>query len=109
MRSDFDSGVPLAHYCQHNAGVRLFCLGCLHHRELPLEAVIERLKVRGLGDESTGIRAVAGFVAIPCPRCAGLRFQTMPSFPKGPGGAWPGRRHVAGAAPTRPASCASAI
>ncbi len=88
MQSDFDPGVPLAHYRQHNARVRLCCLDCQHHRELPVEAVIERLKVRGLGDENTGIRAVAGFVAVPCPRCAGLRFQTMPSFPtipKGPG------------------------
>lgn len=47
MSGQFDPGVPLGHYRQHNAGVRLVCLGCLDHRELPLEAVIERLRVRG--------------------------------------------------------------
>jgi hypothetical protein len=74
-------GVPLAHYRQHKAGVRLTCLGCMHRRELPLEAVIERLKARGLGDETTGIMAVADFVRRPCPRCGGERFETAPAFP----------------------------
>lgn len=60
MQPDFDPGVPLAHYRQHNASVRLFYLICQDERTLPLEAVIERLKARGLGEENTGIRAVAG-------------------------------------------------
>jgi len=89
MRPSVDPGVPLAHYRQHDgAGVSLTCLDCLRHRAFPLEAVIARLKARGLGDERTGIRAVAGFVAAPCPTCGGSRFETRPHFPtkpKGPG------------------------
>jgi len=71
MRSNIAPGVPLAHYRQHGAGVRLFCLDCLAHRDLPLEPVLERLKARGFGDERTGIKAVAGFVCRPCPNCGG--------------------------------------
>jgi len=81
-------GVPLAHYRKHGGGVRLACLDCMQHRDLPLEQVIARLKARGVGDETTGIKEVAGYVNRPCPRCAGLRFETMPWFPakpKGPG------------------------
>jgi hypothetical protein len=88
-------GVPLAHYRQHGAGVRLTCLDCMGHRDLPLEGVIKRLKVRGLGDDETGIRAVAGFVSAPCPTCAGRRFETAPAFPtrpKGVGWAYQGPR-----------------
>jgi hypothetical protein len=86
MRSTTAPGVPLAHYRQHGAGVRLFCLDCLGHRDLPLEPVIARLKARGLGDSTTGIKAVAGFVSRPCPQCGGVRFETSPWFPTRPKG-----------------------
>ena len=73
-------GVPLAHYRQHGARVLLTCLECIDHRELNLEAVIGRLEARGLGDETTGVKAVAGFVEAPCRRCGGHRFESRPSF-----------------------------
>jgi len=86
MRSTFNPGVALSHYRQHGAGVRLFCLDCLAHRDLPLEPAIERLKARRVGDERTGIKAVAGFVSRPCPRCGGVRFETSSAFPARPKG-----------------------
>jgi hypothetical protein len=86
MRSNIAPGVPLAHYRQHDAGVRLICLACMGHRDLSLEPVIERLKARGFGDERTGIKAVAGFVSRPCPKCGGTRFETSPVFPVRPKG-----------------------
>jgi hypothetical protein len=76
-----DGGVELAHYRQHGFGVRLTCLGCMQHRDFALEAVIERLVARGVGDEHTGIRAVARFVRTPCARCGGVRFETTPARP----------------------------
>ncbi len=36
---------------------------------------------RGVGDETTGIRAVASYVRLPCPRCGGSRFESRPHFP----------------------------
>ena len=86
MGSKTVPGVPLAHYRQHGAGVRLFCLDCLANRDLALEPVIQRLKARGIGDEKTGIKAVAGFVSRPCPKCGGARFETSPAFPMRPKG-----------------------
>ena len=50
-------------------------------RRFNLEAVIERLRLRGIGGEETGIRAVAGFTREPCPRCGGKRFESRPYFP----------------------------
>ncbi|HVN00387.1 MAG TPA: hypothetical protein VMT68_09240 [Caulobacteraceae bacterium] len=74
-------GVPIAHLRQHGAGVRLTCLDCLLHRDLPLEAVIVRLEARGVGGRATGIREAAQFVRQPCSRCGGRRFETAPAFP----------------------------
>ena len=74
-------GVPLAHYRQHGAGVRLFCRDCMLSRDLPLESVIERLEARCVGGAGTGIRALAGLVREACPRCGGRRFETTPAFP----------------------------
>ena len=79
-------GVPLAHYRQHNDGVTLTCLDCTQHRTFGLEAVIGRLVARGLGGEQTGVKAVAGFVREPCPRCRGSRFESRPYFPPIPKG-----------------------
>jgi hypothetical protein len=81
MHSTTEPGVPLAHYRQHDAGVCLTCLDCMHHRTLGLESVIRRLRVRGVGDQTTGIKAVASFVRAPCPRCGGERFESRPDFP----------------------------
>ncbi len=74
------AGVPLAHYRQHRAGVRLTCRDCKLHRDLSLDAVIERLKARGVGDETTGIVGLAELVRQPCPRCGGQRFVTAPAW-----------------------------
>lgn len=76
-------GVPLAHYRQHQAGVRLTCRDCLLHHDWPLERVIERLTARGVGGERTGVREVARHVRQPCERCDGRRFTTTPAFPSG--------------------------
>ena len=75
------AGVPLGHYREHRAQVRLTCRGCMLHRDLPLEAVIARLEARGVGGEGTGIVALAGLVRAPCGRCGGRRFVTGPAFP----------------------------
>ncbi len=75
------AGVPLAHYRQHRAGVRLTCRDCKLHRDLPLEAVIERLVARGVGGEATGIVELVQHVRQPCPRCGGWRFVTAPAWP----------------------------
>jgi hypothetical protein len=78
---DPSPGVALAHYRQHRAGVLLTCRDCHQHRSFKLEAVIERLKTRRIGDERTGIRALAVMVRQPCPRCGGRRFESRPDFP----------------------------
>jgi len=83
VADDLDPGVPLAHYRQVGAGVRLTCRDCLFHADLPLEAVIGRLEARGVGGAHTGIRAVAGLVRRPCRRCGGWRFVAAPAFPSG--------------------------
>ena len=80
------AGVPLFHYRQHKGGVLLICQGCCKSRVLPLEAVIRRLKQRGLGGPSTGIRAVAGFVTDPC-SCGAMKWETRPYFPARSGSA----------------------
>lgn len=74
--------VPLAHYLQNDRcrGVRLTCLGCMNHRDIPLDVVIARLQARGIGGGETGIRQVAQFVREPCPKCGGRRFETAPAF-----------------------------
>jgi len=81
MADDPSPGVPLAHYRQHRAGVRLTCRDCQLHRDLPLEAVIARLEARGLGGAHTGIRSLSGLVRRPCGRCGGTRFVTAPAWP----------------------------
>jgi len=86
MKSAADPGVPLAHYRDHDAGVRLTCLDCMDRRDLPLEPVIRRLRARGVGDSGTGIKAVASYVTAPCPRGGGRRFDTSPAFPVIPKG-----------------------
>lgn len=74
--------VPLSHYLHLDRckGVRLTCLGCMAHRDLPVAAVAAKLEARGVGGLSTGIREVAKFVREPCPKCGGRRFETAPAF-----------------------------
>lgn len=76
------SSVPLAHYLAHHpgSGVRFTCCACETSHDAPIAAVIERLKARGLGDERTGVREVAGFAERPCPRCGAMRWETRPAF-----------------------------
>ena len=75
-----NTGVPLAHYRQHEANVELTCLGCQGRRSFDLETVIRRLEARGVGSAQTGIRGIARFVREPCPRCGGTRFESRPGF-----------------------------
>jgi hypothetical protein len=81
MQTAAEPGVPLAHYRDHDAGVLLTCLDCMNRRQFELETVIRRLMARRVGSAATGIKAVAGYVTAPCPRCGGRRFDTSPSFP----------------------------
>jgi hypothetical protein len=76
-----DPGVPLADYRQHNAGVLLICRDCQTSRTFELEVVIARLEARGVGSGATGIKAVAGFVTDPCPRCGGRPGERRISMP----------------------------
>lgn len=81
MSQTAELGVPLDHYRQHRGAVELTCLTCMDRRTFDLEAVICRLAARGVGNDQTGIRAVAGFVREPCPRCGGTCFESRPHFP----------------------------
>jgi hypothetical protein len=84
IRSEHQNlGVPLAHYREHGANVELTCLDCIKRRTWPREAVISRLVAR---DRQTGIKAAAWFVAEPCTRCGGRRFEIRPDFPSIPKG-----------------------
>lgn len=81
MDQDRD-GVPLAHYLTEHpgCGVRFYCTSCAGNVYAPVGQVVARLKARGLGDEGTGIRAVARFAERPCARCGAMRWETMPAF-----------------------------
>ncbi len=70
MRTLPDAGVPLDHYRQHGAGVRLTCLDCLRHRDLALEPVIARLAARGVALGAH--RAVQGKVLATANKAAAL-------------------------------------
>lgn len=81
-----DGGVPLSHYREHADrchGVAFHCK-CGAFWVSPLEAVIEELKRRGLGDENTGVRAVVKFSQRPCPKCGGPARQTTPAWAPDP-------------------------
>jgi hypothetical protein len=76
-------GVPLAYYLQHHpaCAVRFYCAGCHASHEESVMHVVERLKAQRLGDERTGVRAVARFADEPCARCGARRWETRPSWP----------------------------
>lgn len=76
-----EPSVPLAHYLQHpGCGVRFSCESCQASHDVPVAAVVDRLKARGLGDESTGIREVARFAERPCAHCGAMKWSTRPAF-----------------------------
>jgi hypothetical protein len=87
-------GVPLVHYRQHGAGVRLTCAGCMFHRDLPLEPIIARLEARGVGGAGTGMVELAHLLRQTCPRCGGRQFTTAPAFADRPAdpNSWPALR-----------------
>ncbi len=75
-------GVPLRHYIDHHpkVGVRFICQGCCSTRDRPMGEVVAGLKARGLGDETTGIRAIARLLTRPCARCSRVYWETRPAF-----------------------------
>jgi hypothetical protein len=77
-----DPGVPLQHYRDEHpgTGVRFYCGACAASHDVAIGLVIERLTARGLGDATTGIRAVAALSDHPCRRCGKVRWQTAPAF-----------------------------
>lgn len=78
-------GIPLREYRQLRGwGVRIICDGCQHTEDVDLEKVIDGLKARGLGDEATGIRAVARTLKRRCKHCGALKWETRPAPPPGP-------------------------
>lgn len=80
--ADLDPGVSLSHYLEHHpeAGVRFHCCACQASHDVPVPAIVERLKARGIGDERTGIRAVAALADRPCARCGALAWESRPAF-----------------------------
>lgn len=72
-------GVPLAHYLRDpDMGVRFECLACQDSFDVPTAEVIAKLKASGLGNERTGIRALARLATRPCRRCGAARWETRP-------------------------------
>jgi hypothetical protein len=60
--------------------VRFYCRSCAFTRDVPLEEVIEFLRILGVGDEHTGIKAVARYARKRCERCGALNFDTSPAW-----------------------------
>lgn len=78
---DGGDGVALGHYRTHDGcGVLLTCLACQAHHQVDLEKVIARLVAVGLGDASTGIRAVGRLADRPCLKCGATRWESRPAF-----------------------------
>lgn len=84
-------GVPLAHYLKdgETMGVRFSCNACQDSFDEPTDLVVARLKAAGLGDEGTGIRALAKLATRPCGRCGAVDWDTRPAYhprpPRRPG------------------------
>jgi hypothetical protein len=70
-------------------GVDLHCGACGGVETIPIQAMIDGLKAKGLGDENTGIADVASFMTKPH-RCGKVAWSSRP--------VWKARRssHVAG-------------
>jgi hypothetical protein len=77
-----DDGVPLSHYLSDHpdTAVRFGCTACQRSQDLDLPLVLARLKARRIGDERTGIRALARLADRPCPRCGAMRWETRPAM-----------------------------
>ncbi len=73
---------PLHTYRCLGCDVRLTCSACMWSAVYPLEDVIARLVKRGLEGEAVGIREVARYTRIKCPRCGSRAWETTPSGPK---------------------------
>lgn len=73
---------PLATYRMLSCDVRLTCTHCAWSRLYPLEDVIARLCKRGLAGEEVGIREVAQYTLIDCPRCGRHAWETTPGSPR---------------------------
>lgn len=76
-----DDGVPLAHYIENHpdAGVQFNCQACAAHRNYPIPDVVAWLRRAGLGDEQTGVRALARLRRRPC-ACGAVRWESRPAF-----------------------------
>lgn len=75
-----NQGVPLAHYLNDRLmGVRFQCLDCQKTTDVATAEVVERLKAAGLGDERTGIRALAWIATKPCGRCGARHWEVRPA------------------------------
>jgi hypothetical protein len=59
--------------------VRFGCAACQRSHDVDLPLVVARLKARRIGDERTGIRALAQLADRPCPRCGAMRWETRPA------------------------------
>lgn len=82
MRNDENApGVPLASYLANDsaADILFICSSCTATTARPIPAVIDWLKSRGLGDERTGVRAIAKLVTWRC-KCGARSFETRPGF-----------------------------
>ncbi len=81
-RDTDNPGLPLGHFltAYRCAGVRLTCLDCQKHEDLPIAPIAERLQARGVGGLDTGVRELGRLVERPCRRCGGRRFVTAPAW-----------------------------
>lgn len=74
-------GLSLAQHMQHPAAsVHFRCAGCGHGYDVAAARVLERLMVRGLGNERTAVREVARAAERPCTRCGKMRWETRPGI-----------------------------
>ena len=71
MRPATPPGVSLGAYRANRADVLLTCLDCFWRQTIDRERLIARLEARRVGDERTGIKAVAQFVTRACPAAVG--------------------------------------
>lgn len=81
MPDAYDPGVPLDHNRQHGASIQLHSNRCAPMTLLDLETTIAGLIALGLGDEHTGIHAIARPLRRGGERCGAAAWKTPPYFP----------------------------
>lgn len=81
MPEAFQPGVLQDHYRQLGTSIQLHCNSCAQMTLLDLEAVIAGLITRRLGEEHTGIRALARTFRRDCERCGAVAWEARPCFP----------------------------